>query len=77
MSLYPFLLEPALHVSVWGGRQLETVLHKRLPKDEPYAEAWEVHDTATIINGALAGRRLRRIPVPIAKPALDSKSGFC
>lgn len=58
MSLYPFLLEPALHVRVWGGRQLATILHKHLPTGEPYAEAWEVHDTATIRNGPLAGRTI-------------------
>jgi hypothetical protein len=36
MSLYPLLLNPALHVKVWGGRQLETRLHKALPTAEPY-----------------------------------------
>ena len=34
MSLYPLLLNPALHVKVWGGRQLETLLHKALPTAE-------------------------------------------
>ena len=58
MSLYPLLLEPALHARVWGGRQLETILHKRLPQDAPYAEAWEVHDTAIIRNGAFAGHTI-------------------
>ncbi len=56
MSLYPLLLNPALHTRVWGGRQLETVFHKPLPTAEPYGEAWEMHDTATIVNGPLAGR---------------------
>ena len=38
-TLYPLLLEPALHVKVWGGRRLETVMHKHLPTAEPYGEA--------------------------------------
>lgn len=58
MTLYPLLLEPTLHVKVWGGRRLETVLGKKLPTSDPYGEAWELHDTSTIANGALAGRTL-------------------
>jgi mannose-6-phosphate isomerase len=57
-NLYPFLMQPALHTKVWGGRKLNTLLGKHLPTDEPYGEAWEVHDTATIVNGALSGRTL-------------------
>lgn len=57
-NLYPFLMQPALHTKVWGGRKLDTLLGIKLPTDEPYGEAWEVHDTAQIVNGALAGRTL-------------------
>lgn len=55
-TLYPLLLDPALHVYVWGGRKLETRLGIPLPTDQPYGEAWELHDTAVVVNGALAGR---------------------
>ncbi len=58
MTLYPLLLNPALHVKVWGGRRLETVLHKQLPTDQPYGESWEMHDTCTVANGTHAGRTL-------------------
>jgi mannose-6-phosphate isomerase len=58
MSLYPLLLNPALHVKVWGGRRLETLLHKDLPTDELYGESWEMHDTCTVANGTHAGRTL-------------------
>ncbi|MBL8119043.1 MAG: class I mannose-6-phosphate isomerase [Anaerolineae bacterium] len=56
MSLYPLQINPALHVKVWGGRKLETLLGKHLPTAEPYGESWELHDTATIANGPHAGR---------------------
>ncbi|NWG17688.1 MAG: class I mannose-6-phosphate isomerase [Chloroflexi bacterium] len=56
--LYPLRLNPALHVRVWGGRRLQTVFHKALPTDEPYGESWEVHDTATVADGPLAGQTL-------------------
>lgn len=58
MMLYPLLLNPSLHVKVWGGRRLETIMGKTLPTDEPYGESWEMHDTATVMNGPLAGRTL-------------------
>ncbi|MBE2184587.1 MAG: class I mannose-6-phosphate isomerase [Anaerolineae bacterium] len=54
-QLYPLLLKPALHTRVWGGHKLETVLGKTLPTSEPYGESWEMHDSAVIENGPLAG----------------------
>lgn len=56
--LYPLLLLPSLHIKVWGGRQLETVMRKRLPTSDPYGESWEMHDTATVANGPYAGKTL-------------------
>jgi mannose-6-phosphate isomerase len=61
MTLYPLLMQPALHTKVWGGRRLESVLHKPLPTDEPYGESWELHDTATVANGPLAGYTLGEV----------------
>jgi mannose-6-phosphate isomerase len=58
MTLDPLLLEPALHVKVWGGRKLETMLHKTLPTNQPYGESWEMHDTATVAEGPFKGRTL-------------------
>ncbi len=57
-NLYPMLLEPALHVKIWGGRRLESVMHKALPTSEPYGESWEMHDSAKVANGALCDRTL-------------------
>ncbi|MBI5667036.1 MAG: class I mannose-6-phosphate isomerase [Chloroflexi bacterium] len=61
MSLYPLLLQPVLHTRVWGGRRLETVFHKPLPTTQPYGESWEMHDTATVANGPLAGRTVAEV----------------
>ncbi len=57
-NLYPMLLEPALKVKVWGGRRLETVMHKTLPSAAPYGKSWELHDSAKVANGALCDRTL-------------------
>lgn len=56
--LYPLKLEPALHVKVWGGRQLSSQLGKPLPTDQPYGESWELHDTSLVTNGAYRGASL-------------------
>lgn len=54
----PLLLSPALHTRVWGGRKLETALHKTLPTGDPYGESWEMHDSSTVASGEYAGRTL-------------------
>lgn len=61
IALYPFKLHPSLHVKVWGGRQLSSVMKKPLPSEEPYGEAWELHDSCTIANGALEGQSLAEV----------------
>jgi mannose-6-phosphate isomerase len=60
-SLYPLLLQPALHVKVWGGRKLADVLGKTLPTEDPYGESWELHDSVTVANGPLAGRTIAEL----------------
>ncbi len=61
VPLYPLLMNPALHVKVWGGRRLATLMGKPLPTAEPYGESWEVHDTAIVANGPLAGKSLAEL----------------
>ncbi|MEM6285148.1 MAG: type I phosphomannose isomerase catalytic subunit [Chloroflexota bacterium] len=58
MSYQPLLLNANLVTKVWGGRGLQTVMHKSLPTDDPYGESWELHDSATIASGPHAGRTL-------------------
>jgi len=60
-ALYPFKLNPSLHVKVWGGRKLSSDMNKPLPSQEPYGEAWELHDTSVIDNGALTGKTLSEV----------------
>jgi mannose-6-phosphate isomerase len=58
MTMYPMLLQPALHTRVWGGHRLADQLHKKLPTDEPYGESWELHDSSVVLNGTFAGKSL-------------------
>lgn len=79
-ALYPLLLQPALHVKVWGGRKLADVLGKTLPTDEPYGESWELHDSVTVANGPLAGRTIAELVAlygeDLIGPGGDSSLGF-
>ncbi|MFW5772586.1 MAG: type I phosphomannose isomerase catalytic subunit [Phototrophicaceae bacterium] len=78
--LYPLLLHPSLHVKVWGGRQLADVMGKNLPTAEPYGESWELHDSATVAEGMLAGRRLGNVlaqyGTALIGPGSDPAEGF-
>ena len=58
IDLYPLKLQAALHIKVWGGSKLADEMNKPLPPGAPYGEAWELHDSAVIANGALKGSTL-------------------
>jgi len=58
MNWYPLVMQPMFHTRVWGGRRLESIMHKTLPDDQPYGESWEMHDTTAVANGPLAGQTI-------------------
>ena len=78
--LYPLKLQPALHVKVWGGRKLASLLNKTLPSGEPYGESWELHESASVINGAHRGMSLgsltRRYREDLLGPGPGQSEGF-
>ncbi|HWC88606.1 MAG TPA: type I phosphomannose isomerase catalytic subunit [Pirellulales bacterium] len=57
--LYPLRFEPFFRRLPWGGRRLESLLGKRLPPGDDYAESWEVADhgvhQSRVAAGPLAG----------------------
>ncbi|MBX6314183.1 MAG: class I mannose-6-phosphate isomerase [Isosphaeraceae bacterium] len=83
--LYPLRFEPILKRLLWGGRRLETLLHKSLASDHhDYAESWEVadhrSDISRVLDGPLAGRSLRDLlrdrPAELLGLALGAREQF-
>lgn len=62
---FPLRCRPLLKPKIWGGRDLERILGKALPPDEPIGESWEVADvpegTSAIEGGPLGGMALREV----------------
>ncbi len=61
MTLYPLIFSPAFHERVWGGRNLEKLLDKKLPDQTTIGESWEIYDTNTITNGKYSGYTLKQL----------------
>ncbi len=61
---YPLRFQPVLRRYLWGGRRLETVLHKSIGDGDDYAESWEIvdhgDDVSVIANGTYQGTSLRQ-----------------
>ncbi len=61
----PLRSRPLLKPKIWGGRGLERILGKALPRGEPIGESWEVADIpqgcSSIADGPLAGLTLREV----------------
>ena len=61
--LYPLTFQPIFKERIWGGRELEHLYAKPLPRGKPIGESWEISDrpgdASIIANGPLAGKTLR------------------
>ncbi len=59
-KLYPILLEPNLHATIWGSNHLTT--WKNLPQQDHIGESWEVSavesSPSVVLNGTWAGYSL-------------------
>jgi mannose-6-phosphate isomerase len=64
-KLYPLKFEPIYQYRLWGGRKLEHLLSKRLPKDEPIGEAWILSDrkdhASKVSEGNLKGKTITEL----------------
>jgi mannose-6-phosphate isomerase len=58
---YPLRLQAIQKEKVWGGRNLERLLHKSLPAGALIGETWEAWEGCAIENGNHAGRTLQAL----------------
>ena len=63
--LYPLKFKPLLKERIWGGDLLKKRLGKRVPKELPIGESWEISclpdDLSVVSNGPLAGNNLEEL----------------
>lgn len=63
--LYPLKFKPLYKERIWGGRELETSLEKKLPKEKIIGESWEISgvkgDISVVANGNLKGNNLQEL----------------
>lgn len=61
----PLFFEPYFRPQIWGGRRLESILHKALPPTGTFGESWEVsahpHHVSRVAGGDFAGQSLDQL----------------
>ncbi len=79
MDVYPLIFEPIFKRKIWGGRTLETALHKPLPPDDPIGESWEAadleEDQSVVASGPARGQTIGSL-VKSWGTALYGRSGL-
>lgn len=79
-ELYPLRFEPTFRRYLWGGRRLETVLHKPIGGGDDYAESWEIvdhgDDQSVVAAGPLAGATLHQLVTHHGEQLLGNSKRF-
>ena len=79
-QLYPLKFEPIYQYRLWGGRRLEHLLSKPLPKDDPIGEAWLLSDRkdhASIVEeGSLKGSTITELMEKYPKEIMGTSRHF-
>ena len=61
----PLAFEPIFIERMWGGRRLESELHKKLPPQKRIGESWEIVDRpeaqSVVLRGPLRGKSLHEL----------------
>lgn len=64
-QIYPLKFEPIYQYRIWGGRNLEHILSKPFPNDDPVGEAWLLSDrkdhASKVSEGKLKGKTITEL----------------
>lgn len=64
-TIYPLKFDPIYQYRLWGGRKLEHLLSKPLPKEKPIGEAWLLSDRKDhankVTNGKFKGMSITKL----------------
>ena len=75
--LYPLTFDPAIKDYPWGGRNLETVLGRKLP-DGIVAESWDIsghpNGPSVVNNGPLRGKTLPEVQEMLGEALVGTRS---
>ncbi len=78
--LYPMTFVPVLKDYLWGGRNLETKLGRRLPAEGVIAESWEIaahqHGTSVVKNGPYAGWTLTQVHAALGLDLIGANNAW-
>lgn len=55
-QIYPLKFDPIYQYRIWGGRNLEHLLSKPLPNDDPVGEAWLLSDRKDYVSKVSEGK---------------------
>ncbi|MEO5909902.1 MAG: hypothetical protein ABIP95_03395 [Pelobium sp.] len=65
LKWYPLKFEAIYQYRLWGGRKLEHLLSKPLPKEETIGEAWILSDrkdhASKVVDGTLKGYAIAQL----------------
>ncbi|MDP9075947.1 MAG: mannose-6-phosphate isomerase, class I [Bacteroidota bacterium] len=79
LQLYPLKFDPIYQYRIWGGRRLNSLLEKPLPKNDPIGEAWILSDRddhpSKVINGKLKGKTIKELFENAPKQLLGKLQG--
>ncbi|MCR8558389.1 class I mannose-6-phosphate isomerase [Mucilaginibacter sp. BJC16-A38] len=79
IQLYPLKFDPIYQYRIWGGRRLNSLLEKPLPKNDPIGEAWILSDRddhpSKVINGKLKGKTIKELFENAPKQLLGKLQG--
>ncbi|PID88271.1 MAG: mannose-6-phosphate isomerase [Bacteroidia bacterium] len=74
--LYPLQFHPIIKEKIWGGKKLQTILHKENASEQS-GESWEISglvDNASIVsNGSLRGKNLLELIEDFGSDLLGNK----